>query len=60
MMWTFRYLALAIGVIFQLSSVVGYASWMQVSDLCVCVVLSVGVARAAKIMHCIIVHFPYA
>ena len=31
-MWTFRYLALAVGVIFQLNSVVGYASWMQVSD----------------------------
>lgn len=60
MMWTFRYLALAVGVIFQLTSVVGYASWMQVSDLCVCVSFSRWESRAAKIMHCIIVHFPYA
>jgi hypothetical protein len=48
MMWTFRYLALAIGVIFQLSSVVGYASWMQVSDLCVCVCRSLGGSRAPR------------
>jgi hypothetical protein len=46
MMWTFRYLALAVGVIFQLNSVVGYASWMQVSDLCVC--RSLGWSRAPR------------
>jgi hypothetical protein len=53
MMWTFRYLALAVGVIFQLNSVVGYASWMQVSDLCVC--RSLGGRRAPRnnvLHHC--------
>lgn len=54
MMWTFRYLALAVGVIFQLTSVVGYASWMQVSDLCVC--RSLGGSRSRRennaLHHC--------